>query len=412
MGAERKDRMTSHFQEIRALFDRHDSFVLATHVNADGDGLGAQFALASFLRRRGKKVRIVNVDPLPRQYDFMARGFAPELYDPARHDALLAGASIIVILDNSSANRLGAMRGPIERSPAIKACIDHHPHPDTQWDVMVIDEKACATGEIVYRLIREADGEISPEEALPIYVSIVTDTGNFRFSNTTPQVLTVAADLVGKGVDVPSVYQQIFERNSPTFVRLLGAALASIQQDESGQLGWIVLSRELMRTVGADGEDTSDIINGILTIDGTRLAAALQGARGRAHQGEPALEGIDRREPPRRGIRRGRAPQRLGRGRADAARSDRADGAREGPRDHRVGGVRAETTASSVSPIWKTTCSPVISRISMNFGVGAQTPSRPPRSESVRAAEISSPRPEESRYSTREPSTMRFGAPC
>jgi len=137
---------------------------------------------------------------------------------------------------------------------------------------MVIDEKACATGEMIYRLIREIDGEVSAAEAVPIYVSIVTDTGNFRFSNTTPVVLQTAADLVSKGVDVPTVYQQIFERNPPSYVKLLGAALGSITQDDTGRLGYIVMTRAMMHAAGADGEDTSDIINGILTIDGTRLA--------------------------------------------------------------------------------------------------------------------------------------------
>ena len=264
--------MSSRFQELLQAVESRSTFVLVTHVNPDGDGLGAQFALARFLRRRGKSVRIVNMDALPRQYRFLVDGFEPEIYDPARHDAELASVDAIVLLDNSAANRLGVMRAPIERSPALKICIDHHPNPDTRWDVMVIDEKACATGEMIYRLIREVDGEIAPEEAVPIYVSIVTDTGNFRFSNTTPEVLRVAADLVAKGVSVPAVYQQIFERNSPTFVRVMGAALASIRQDPTGRLGYIVLSREMMSGLGAAGEDTSDIINGILTIDGTCLA--------------------------------------------------------------------------------------------------------------------------------------------
>jgi phosphoesterase RecJ-like protein len=264
--------MESIFKEFRGLFEAKQVFVLATHLNADGDGLGAQFSLAHFLVRHGKRVRIVNVDPIPHQYEFLASGVVPEIYDPATHDSVIESAEVIVILDNSSANRLGAMRDPIQRSPAVKVCIDHHPHPDTQWDVMVIDEKACATGEMIYRFIREVNGQVAPEEAVPIYVSIVTDTGNFRFSNTTPHVLQVAADLVSKGVDVPTIYQRIFERNSPAFVRLLGTALASIRQDESGRLGWIVLSRDVMHSCGADGEDTSDIINGILTIEGTRLA--------------------------------------------------------------------------------------------------------------------------------------------
>src|SRR5262245_8333880 len=264
--------MESLFKPAVDAIEKGRRFVLVTHINADGDGLGAQFALGRFLRRHGKEVRVVNTDPIPKQYRFFVRGDEPELYDAATHDPVLRAADAIIILDNSSANRLGALKDAVVSSPATKICIDHHPHPDTQWDRMVIDEKACATGEMIYRLIHELDGDVSPDEAVPNYVSIVTDTGNFRFSNTTPVVLQTAADLVSKGVDVPTVYQQIFERNPPSFVRLLGAALSSIQQDETGRLGYIVMSREMMRAAGADGEDTSDIINGILTIDGTRLA--------------------------------------------------------------------------------------------------------------------------------------------
>lgn len=260
------------FEQVRERITRGKRFVLVTHVNADGDGLGAQFALARFLRRHGKQVRVVNTDPIPHQYAFLARGDEPEVFDPTRHATALGEADAIFILDNSSANRLGAMREPVVKSPAPKICIDHHPTPDTEWDVMAIDERACATGEMIYRLIREVDGEVDPMEAVPIYVSIVTDTGNFRFSNTTPRVLTTAADLVSKGVDVPTVYQEIFERNTPSFVRLLGAALASIQRDETGRIGYILMTRKMMADCGADGEDTSDIINGILTIDGTRVA--------------------------------------------------------------------------------------------------------------------------------------------
>lgn len=260
------------FETVKKLIASKSRFVLATHINADGDGLGAQFALARFLRRHGKDVRVINTDPVPRQFRFLLRNDEPEVFEPGKHAPVLTQADAIFLLDNSSANRLGPMRDPIRESPAPKVCIDHHPTPDTTWDMMVIDEAACATGEMIYRLIREVDGEVDPAEAEPIYVSIVTDTGNFRFSNTTPKVLTMAADLLSKGVKVPAVYQEIFERYAPSFVKLLGTALASIQQDESGQMGYITMTREMMSACGADGEDTSDIINGILTIDGTRLA--------------------------------------------------------------------------------------------------------------------------------------------
>src|SRR5262249_43260405 len=147
------------WNEVKNLIFEHRRFVLATHVNADGDGLGAQVALYHFLRRKEKEVRIINTDPPPVNYAFLAPAGAIEIYDPAIHDAALAQAQIIFLLDNSSAHRLGRLRERIVASAARKICIDHHPRPDTTWDVMAIDETASATGEMIYGLIREIDGD-------------------------------------------------------------------------------------------------------------------------------------------------------------------------------------------------------------------------------------------------------------
>lgn len=260
------------WDEVKRLIESRERFVLATHVNADGDGLGAQLALYHFLRRRGKDVRIVNTDPVAENYRFLDPGGAVEIYDPSRHDAVLASAQAIVLLDNNAAHRLGRLRERIEGSPAVKACIDHHPEPDTTWDVMAIDPTASATGEMVYGLIREMGDDIPAEAAEPIYVSIVTDTGNFRFSNTKPRILRIAAELVERGVSVPRVYQEIYERNTPAFTRLLGAALSEVHLERDGRLGYLLITRELMRQARADDADTSDIINHVLAIDGARVA--------------------------------------------------------------------------------------------------------------------------------------------
>src|SRR5437867_10681562 len=94
------------FTEVRKLIASKERFVLVTHINADGDGLGAQFALSRFLRRHGKQVRVINTDPLPRQFRFLVRGDEPEVFDPALHAGALEEADAIFILDHSSATRL------------------------------------------------------------------------------------------------------------------------------------------------------------------------------------------------------------------------------------------------------------------------------------------------------------------
>jgi phosphoesterase RecJ-like protein len=266
------DGLTDLWKQIIEIIENRKRFILATHVNADGDGLGAQLALYYFLRQRGKDVRILNSDRPPDNLSFLAPEDVVQIYDSGRHSEVLHDAEVIILLDNSSAHRLGRLQEPIQKSPAMKVCIDHHPHPDTIWDVMVIDEKASATGEMIYWMMQKIGPSIPPEAAEPLYVAIVTDTGNFRFSNTKPEILRIAADLLDLGVNVPKVYQELYERNSPGYTRLLGAALADLHLEREGRLGYLVVTREMMNRCGAEDEDTGEIINNLLTIDGARVA--------------------------------------------------------------------------------------------------------------------------------------------
>jgi phosphoesterase RecJ-like protein len=261
------------WEPVARLIETKDRFVLATHVNADGDGLGSQVALYHLLKARGKQVRILNNDPPPANFAFFAPPSLVEVYDPARDEAWVLGAGAILLLDNSSAKRFGALQSAILASPAPKACIDHHPHPDTIWDVMAIDETAAATGQMVYRLIRAVEGSIPPEAAEALYVAIVTDTGNFRFNNTKADVLAIASDLVAAGVSVAKVYQEVYERAPAAYVRLVGAALSDMRLECEGRLGYLVIPRDMLKRCGAEDIEMGDLINNVLAIDGARASA-------------------------------------------------------------------------------------------------------------------------------------------
>jgi phosphoesterase RecJ-like protein len=182
----------------------------------------------------------------------------------------------IFVLDNSAPERLGRLRETIESSPAPKVCIDHHPDPDPLWQVRLIRETACATGEVVYDLIRGMGGEVTPEMATALYTAVVTDTGHFRFSNTTAATHRLAGKLMEHGVAADRIYQELFEQTSPSFARLLGASLASLEIVAGGAMGVFRITRELVRRCRAEGEDTSEIINEVLGIAGIRLAVLLK----------------------------------------------------------------------------------------------------------------------------------------
>ncbi|HEV8701685.1 MAG TPA: bifunctional oligoribonuclease/PAP phosphatase NrnA [Candidatus Polarisedimenticolia bacterium] len=259
-------------RRLKPLVDRARSAALTTHITPDGDGIGAEICLARYLKARGIEARIINTDPLAAKYRFLDPDGTVEVFDAAKHDAFLRGADLIVMLDNSAVSRLGPLEPAVRASSATTVCIDHHNVVEPFWKVNVIDSDACATGELVFQIIKMLGGEVDPIGAQAAYTSLVTDTGYFRFSKTSPRCHEAAAEMLAAGVSPPAVYAEVYERNTPALLRLAGVALADLRQEEGGRMAWITLTREQVAHCQAQLEDTSDIVNDLLTIDGTRLA--------------------------------------------------------------------------------------------------------------------------------------------
>ncbi|HTE45164.1 MAG TPA: DHH family phosphoesterase, partial [Gemmatimonadaceae bacterium] len=158
---------------------------LSTHMNADGDGCGSEAAFARLLAQRGLDVRIVNPTPWPDLFDFL-------LGDDVKNEtkkgaAALRDIDLLIVLDISDVKRLGGLADAVRALNVPKLVIDHHiASDDPAGDVIFTDTTACATGELVYDLARTLGFEITPEIARALYTAILTDTGSFRFSNTTP----------------------------------------------------------------------------------------------------------------------------------------------------------------------------------------------------------------------------------
>lgn len=265
---------------LRPLFAAAKSAVLVTHVTPDGDGIGAEICLHAYLVSLGIDTRILNTEPLPLRYRFLDTRGAVEVFDPARHDAFVRQADLIVMLDNSSPQRLGSLEEATRASRATTICIDHHDLTDPFWKVSLVDPQASATGELVYRLIKTLGGRPDFGATQAAYVSLVTDTGYFRFGKTSPGAHESAADMLAQGVSPPRVYSEVFERHSAALVRLGGVALADLKLEEQDRLAWIRLTRDQVAACGAELEDTSDVVNELLTIDGVRVAALFKGIDG------------------------------------------------------------------------------------------------------------------------------------
>ncbi len=199
------------------------SFLLASHVRPDGDGIGAQAALARILLARGKDVRILNPDRLDQRFDFFTDGLEYGVYGGGPvpdHD-------VCVLLDISELSRCGELGEGLAAAASSKLVVDHHIHlGDEWWDHAFVDVSASATGLLVHRIARALGSELDPLAAAAIFTSIASDTGWFKYSNTDEETLQVAAHLVRRGVKPFEVYRALHQRQAPEQPGMLSSMLA------------------------------------------------------------------------------------------------------------------------------------------------------------------------------------------
>ena len=259
-------------ERVKHCLERGQRFVLTTHVNPDGDGLGAEAALAAFLEDRNKDVFIYNSSPVPANYKFLDPGGNMQVFDPRVHRETLLTADYIVVLDISDWNRLRQVGEVIRDVRIPKICIDHHPPQDKFGDIKLVDLNASSTGEIVYDLITYCGGPITKRIAEAIYTCILTDTGSFRFSNTSARAFHIAGEMVEKGVQPQQIYQKVYERQPLSKVKLFGHVLRNLHIEENGKVAVVQVSKELLESMGAKTSDTEGFADYPRVIDGVEVS--------------------------------------------------------------------------------------------------------------------------------------------
>lgn len=263
-----RKRPAGKFEEVAKLIQSRQSFLVTTHVNPDGDGLGAESALYLALKKLGKKVRVVNHDPLPHRFTYLPFAAAYETSDN------LPPHEVCFVLD---AGNFGRIREGVRREEfATLVNIDHHYSNDGYGDYNLVVPEASATGEIVYRLLQALKVKVDRGIAESVYTSIVTDTGRFRYSNTTPQVLRLAADLADAGADVSHVSEHIFGDISKEAMELTRLALATVKATDGGTIASMVLTRSDFLKSGASDDDTENLINLVRNLDTVKIAIFLK----------------------------------------------------------------------------------------------------------------------------------------
>ncbi len=264
-------------QRARELVDRASRIVITSHHNPDGDAIGSSLGWYHFLQGLGKDCRVIVPNDYPGFLKWMPGTDSLIIHElnPNQAEELIANAELIFCLDFNQSNRLNSLEPFVLQASCPKVLIDHHLEPESFTEVLISDQRAAATGEIIYHLMRIgwSDQPISRDIAECLYAAIITDTGSFQYPSTTPDVHRIIAELMETGMNASEVCNELYNRFSFRRMRFVGFCMSErLELLKDLNTGVIALTREDMRRFNIEKGDTEGIVNIPLKMDNVVLA--------------------------------------------------------------------------------------------------------------------------------------------
>jgi phosphoesterase RecJ-like protein len=258
-------------EAVAAAIREHDRFLVTSHENPDGDALGSLAAMHRALVQLGKDsvMYLAGPAPLPGEYGFMG------LAELVRELPADAAERVLLAVDCANESRLGPDPAVLHQAP-FTIDVDHHHDNSRFGDVNLVVADASSTGEVLRDVFAELGVELTPEIAEPLYIALVTDTGRFQYTNTTPKALRLAAELVEAGADVHKVFQGVYESVQFAKLKLLARALERAEIFEGGGLVVSYLLRDDFAEVGAAEPYSEGIIDFLRAVEGADMAALIR----------------------------------------------------------------------------------------------------------------------------------------
>ena len=253
-------------KKILSAFRDESSFLVAAHINPDGDAIGSAVALCLALESGGKKAVAYSRDPVPAHYGFLPgqEKMLAGLEGALKHDPVL------VLVDCNSPERAGIRDLHFRRSIVI----DHHATESDFGDLRWVDRSAAACGMMIYEVVKSLGVEITKAIATNLYAAIAVDTGTFRYSNTTAGVLRTGAELVDLGAQPALIAEQLYETWSMKRFRILMMSLNTLEIKDDVAMTHV--SETMFRKTGARAEDTENFANLPRSIDSVKVAAVFR----------------------------------------------------------------------------------------------------------------------------------------
>lgn len=261
------------FSEVKEFLSTPKRIVLIPHKNADGDAIGSCLALYHFLKDKKHNVKVISPNTYPNFLKWMPASDEVIQFDYQNKQSkrYISKADLVFLLDFNDLSRVGSeMQKYLETYEGTFIMIDHHQQPSSVAQYLFSNTSVCATAQMLYHFlenIKEVD-QISKETATCLYTGILTDTGSFRFPNTTATTHRIVADLIEKGADNASIYNNIYDNNSYGRLQLLGHALKNLKVETDYHTAYITLKEEEKEAYNFAKGDTEGIVNYALSIKG------------------------------------------------------------------------------------------------------------------------------------------------
>ena len=262
---------TDAVARMAAAIDDAQTIGVVGHVGPDGDALGSMIGLAHAARAEGKDAVASFAEPfvVPEEMSFLDTSV---LVPPSKYPTNL---DLAVAVDTSVPSRVGALAGAMGKAKKL-AVIDHHISDGSWGDVLLIDKRASATTELVYVVLKELGWEISEPVATALYTGLVTDTGRFQYSSTSPLTHRIAADLLEAGVRTDVIGQKLFEEAPFGFYAIVSRVLGRTVLDAEHEFVWSYMTQEDLDEAGIAHHEADALIDLVRMARGTQVACLLK----------------------------------------------------------------------------------------------------------------------------------------
>jgi phosphoesterase RecJ-like protein len=262
--------MTTELNRIAEILRQENDFLVLSHANPDGDAIGSTLAMGWILDRLQKRYVLLNESGMPDRFSWLS---APA---PLKERVLRPRYDRVLVLDCGAPDRAGDSFAPLLDGKKRVVNIDHHLGNPMFGGVNWVDPTMSSVGEMVGMLARELGLELTDGLGQAVYLALVSDTGSFSFSNTSPAVLGMAADILKHGLDVGGFNARLQQQSSLNRLRLRARVLDTARLDHDGRTASIVIDQAMFRETGTGPEDCEGLINAVRNIRGVDVAVSLR----------------------------------------------------------------------------------------------------------------------------------------